>query len=95
MRCLVAARLDRGVVVADTSDPIAAELVALAFADLDRPSSAEYTGPWEDQLVQRATELQIGVLLPSAISVELTGHWPDESRQGLGLVLSSIGVSIT
>lgn len=50
-------------IAAATTDLIAGELVTRALQDAD-----DERGPWEDPLVQRATELQIGVT------------WPDEIR---------------
>ncbi len=69
-----------GVVLAVTSDPIAAELVALAMSELCTGAPRSFTGPWEDPVVQRATELEIGVLLPSRIRIITDGpnradHW--------------------
>lgn len=54
--------------VITTADPIAAELIALAL----RQSSLRSTGsgPWEDSLVQAATELGLGVRNPDRIDIE-------------------------
>ena len=59
--------LPEGALVAATTDVIAAELVALALSERCLGSVRAYTGPWEDAVVQRATELGMGVLVPSAI----------------------------
>lgn len=69
-----------GVVLAVTTDPIAAELVALAMSELCTGAPRSFTGPWEDPVVQRATELEMGVLLPNRIRLILDGpnradHW--------------------
>ena len=69
-----------GVVLAVTTDPIAAELVALAMSELCLGAPRSFTGPWEDPVVQRATELEMGVLLPSRIRIitdgpNRTDHW--------------------
>lgn len=62
-----------GALVAVTTDAIAAELVALALAERCIGPSRSFTGPWEDAVVQRATELQLGVLMPAGISLDLHG----------------------
>jgi len=62
-----------GALVAVTNDVIAAELVALALAERCIGASRAFTGPWEDDVVQRATELQLGVLLPSGITLQTAG----------------------
>lgn len=69
-----------GVMLAVTTDIIAAELVALAMSELCVGSPRSFTGPWEDPVVQRATELELGVLLPSRMRMILDGpdraeHW--------------------
>lgn len=69
-----------GVVLAVTTDPIAAELVALAMSELCLGSPRSFTGPWEDPVVQRATELEMGVVLPNRIHIIVDGpnradHW--------------------
>lgn len=64
---IVSLILPEGAFVAATSDVIAAELVALALSERCLGSVRAYTGPWEDDVVQRATELGLGVLVPSAI----------------------------
>lgn len=69
-----------GAVLAVTTDPIAAELVALAMSELCTGAPRSFTGPWEDPVVQRATELEMGVLLPNRIRIILDGpnradHW--------------------
>jgi hypothetical protein len=57
------------------NDQIAVELVARALASLISPNLIPdvATGPWEAPLVQRATELGLGVTLPSQIT--LVPHW--------------------
>lgn len=59
--------LPEGAFVAVTADPIAAELVALALSERCLGSVRSFSGPWEDPVVQRATELRIGVLVPALI----------------------------
>ena len=55
--------------VATTEDPVAAELLALALAELKVGRDVSYTGPWEDGVVQRATELDLGVHYPGEIEL--------------------------
>lgn len=62
-----------GVVLAVTTDVIAAELVALAMSELCIGAPRSFTGPWEDKVVQRATELQLGVGLPSYLGLVANG----------------------
>lgn len=69
-----------GVMLAVTTDIIAAELVALAMSELCVGAPRSFTGPWEDAVVQRATELEMGVLLPDRMRIILNGpdraaHW--------------------
>ncbi len=52
-----------------TVDQIASELAGLAGWQLRQPGVAEHSNPWEDALVQRATELQLGVQLPSELNL--------------------------
>jgi hypothetical protein len=61
---------ERPLVVA-TRDQIAAELTGRAIQFLSHPDPyGERGGPWELPLVQRATELDLGVRLPSDLSFE-------------------------
>jgi hypothetical protein len=57
----------RPLVVA-TSDQIAAELVGLAIRQAMGDGDDEL-GPWQDPLVQRATELDLGVRIPAEIAI--------------------------
>jgi hypothetical protein len=54
-----------------TGDPIAADLLGLSLSRDPNAGDEELIGPWEDAIVQRATELEVGVRLPSDISLEL------------------------
>lgn len=80
---VVSLTLREGTFLAVTNDPIAAELVALALSERCIGSASAFTGPWEDAVVQRATELELGVLLPSRIRLLPSGTalqqpWADE-----------------
>src|SRR5699024_2432245 len=70
---LVALILPDGAFVAATTDRIAGELVALALSERCLGTSRSFTGPWEDPVVQRATEMQLGVLVPALIRLEPEG----------------------
>jgi hypothetical protein len=90
--------LPEGTYLAATSDPIAAELVALALAERCIGSTRAFTGPWEDAVVQRATELELGVLLPSRIRLLPTGGsarqpWADEITEHVRRRLGIPGTS--
>ena len=50
-----------------TGDQIAAELAGLALRHLLSEATSDPIGPWEHPLVQRATELELGVATPSEI----------------------------
>ena len=56
-----------------TTDPVAAELIALSLSELAAGVPRGFTGPWEDAVVQRATELQLGVLLPQQMRLIVGG----------------------
>ncbi|MGN6033291.1 MAG: hypothetical protein ACTHQE_16690 [Thermomicrobiales bacterium] len=52
-----------------TPDPIAGELAALALSERARGADRAVVGPWEDPIVQRATELGLGALLPAVLDL--------------------------
>jgi hypothetical protein len=95
---VVSLTLREGTFLAATTDPIAAELIALALSERCIGSSRAFTGPWEDEVVQRATELELGVLLPSRIRLLPTGSaarvsWADEITEHLRRRLGIPGTS--
>jgi hypothetical protein len=86
-------RLDDTLVAIAGADPVAVELVTLALRRVQRDSRLDQPGPWEDPLVQRATELGLGIDQPSQLLVELrtTGDIvPD--RMAFERALAGIGV---
>jgi hypothetical protein len=92
---------DRFVVVKDcgdsvigvvTHDPIAAELLALSLADEDLTRDHRVTGPWEDPMVQRATELELGGRLPQEMRVTVLGQRSAPIAGVITRVLGRIGV---
>lgn len=70
---IVCLMLPEGAFVVATTDRIAAELVALALSERCLGTARSFTGPWEDSVVQRATELGLGVLIPPAIRLMPAG----------------------
>lgn len=81
-----------GVILAVTSDIVSAELVALAMSELCTGSPRSFAGPWEDPVVQRATELEMGVLLPDRISLVSDG--PDRSEYWAQRIVDHIRLRI-
>lgn len=95
---IVSLTLREGTILSATTDPIAAELVALALSERCVGTTRSFTGPWEDAVVQRATQLELGVLLPAHIRLMPAGSivaqaWSDEVishvRRRLGIPGSS------
>jgi len=93
-RCVVSKAFGETVVVGVVNDPIAAELFALALADEDLAPGRSVTGPWEDRVVQRATELEIGVPIPQHLSIDLVTTPGAAVRTVLERVLARIGIEI-
>ncbi len=79
--------------VISTSDPIIAELVALALVDEDITRDHQVAGPWEDDLVQRATERDLGVRVPDDIVVNATGMDGNLIHAALSRILGRIGIN--
>ncbi|MCC6944821.1 MAG: hypothetical protein IT335_09620 [Thermomicrobiales bacterium] len=86
-RILILDRVERrGPLVATSgSDPIAVEVIALALRDVRRSTPSAAPGPWEDPLVQRATELGLGRPGPTFISIagHIDGALPRHEREQL------------
>ena len=68
---LVRANLPPWSLVVATTDLIAADLFGLAFREHFLPPGTEVAGPWEDRLVQRATELGLGVTVPAQLELRI------------------------
>lgn len=64
-----------------TGDQVAGELIARALGALARtdPDPATAIGPWEEALVQRATELNLGVAGPTEIDLRAVWMGADDS----------------
>lgn len=72
-------------VAAATTDLVAAEVVALAVRETMEEDRA---GPWEDPLVQRATELQLGVARPEEVLLRpIVAHPSAPSSNALASLL--------
>ncbi len=86
-------------VVVSSTDLIAAEVVALSIRDLRTSRAAQLGGPWEDELIQRATEVDLGVPGPEWISVapEFSDRLSSEQRQraveAIELAVARAGIS--
>jgi hypothetical protein len=66
-----------------SADLIAAELAGLALWTASLPEGLERIGPWEDPVVQRATELDFGVQHPS--DLVLHARWAGNARDERGI----------
>lgn len=73
---LVRASLPPWSLVMATTDLIGAELFGLGFREMFLTSGTEITGPWEDRLVQRATELELGVSVPDELELRVVPASP-------------------
>lgn len=80
-----------GYLLATTRDPVAAELVALALSEGVVGPDVAFTGPWEDPVVQRATELELGVIVPHQIRLAVHGD-PGDAWATLERIAGRIGV---
>jgi len=96
---LLSGVVSRLALVATTSDPIVAELLGLALRRETADPDADVPGVWEDALVQRATELGLGVGLPSHISLRTRWTDPGASPVAFKTLVSRlrarIGLSLT
>jgi len=57
------------IALVSSSDLIAAEVIALALRDVRTARAGDLGGPWEDELVQRATEIGLGCTGPSSLKI--------------------------
>jgi hypothetical protein len=67
-------RFAQGQVWIETGDAIAGELVCLALSEDLLPAGRAVAAPWEDDLVQRATELDLGVRYPGEIRIDVSNE---------------------
>ena len=94
--CIVGCDVPPGI-VAITRDRIAGELIALCLAERFFDRRVEFASPWEDRVVQRATELELGARTPGEIWIDIMGEAMD-TREGdavraiVALVRERIGI---
>jgi hypothetical protein len=68
---VVVAPIAAGWLAAITDDRIAAELLGQAIYRLaEHERGVEARNPWEDEVVQRLSELRVGVVLPSSLVIQ-------------------------
>jgi hypothetical protein len=70
-RIVITRRYAQGEVWIETTDAIAGELTCLALSEDLLPAGRSVAAPWEDELVQRATELDLGVRYPGEIRIDV------------------------
>ncbi|HKG25935.1 MAG TPA: hypothetical protein VKB09_09825 [Thermomicrobiales bacterium] len=69
-------------VVVATADQVAAELSGLALRQERDGYEDDQLGPWQDPLVQRATDLDLGVRVPNQIALRgVVAADPDDARK--------------
>ncbi len=78
------------------TDPIATELWALSLAERWLGRDIEMQGPWEDPSVQRATELELGVRIPSDMTIRAASDapLPSVARELLEETASRLGMQV-
>jgi hypothetical protein len=91
---LIVHRFPAFTLLATTSDPIVAELFSLSLVDEDLPGNAQVLGPWEDEFVQRATELDLGARLPSDIQAMIHGIRHSAIDTTIGRVVARMGLQV-
>jgi hypothetical protein len=74
---LLSATVNERRITAATTDLVAGHLLALAIRTLLKPPDEDRTGPWEDAVVQRATEIGVGARHPGQLHLNC---WPEESE---------------
>lgn len=94
-RCVIGMRIDGSAIAASVDDPIAGELVALALADELMATGQSATGPWEERVVQRATELQLGIRIPADVSVVPSGKLEGAAFDVVRRASERIGIAFT
>lgn len=73
------------------SDPIVAELAGRAMLRLKGASQSDVAvAPWEEPIVQRASELKLGVQTPDAISVQSLWHGPSADANRFATLLREL-----
>lgn len=93
--CVVGCTAPLGV-VGVTTDVVAGELLALALAERFFGRQAEFASPWEDQVVQRATELELGARIPGDIRIELKDEptVTEQAREVVDFLRQRMGIGL-
>lgn len=92
---LVTKSMATGSIWIETRDPIAAELTALALSEGMLPSDRAHPSPWEDELVQRATELELGARYPGDIRLKYDAKATDpDVKEVISALHLRIGIDI-
>jgi hypothetical protein len=92
---LIVRSTTRGPIWIETRDPIAAELAALALSEKMLPADRARQSPWEDDLVQRATELELGARYPGDIRLEYEANDADpDVKEAIAALHLRIGIDI-
>ncbi|HYJ13193.1 MAG TPA: hypothetical protein VEW66_06360 [Thermomicrobiales bacterium] len=91
---LIVCRFPAFTLLATSSDPIAAELFSLALVDEELPGGTQVIGPWEDDFVQRASELELGVRLPSDLHVVVQGIRQPVIEAMIGRIVARMGMEV-
>lgn len=88
---VIAVTIDGARIWLETRDLIAAELAALALSEGTLPQHRRHLSPWEDELVQLATERLPGARYPGDIRLS----FPESDRQTtLGRAISSLHLRV-
>lgn len=88
--CVVGCDVPPGIVTI-SRDLIAGELIALCLAERFFDRQAGFASPWEDRVVQRATELELGARTPGEIGIELASEGMDtDDRDAVSAVVDLV-----
>lgn len=86
--CIAACRIEQRVLALASTDLIAAELVAIGLLGHLSGTADEQAGPWEDALVQRATEFELGARLPAEMQLHVAPQ--GEMTETMASVIRSV-----
>jgi hypothetical protein len=75
--------------VAVTHDIVAGELFALCMAERFFDKTVEFSSPWEDRVVQRATELELGARTPDDIRIDVMGQ-PGHTGEAVDAIVDHV-----
>lgn len=90
-RYFVTATVDKTSVVVSTSDPIVAELAGRALLRLSKQTPLDETvAPWEEPIVQRGSELKLGVQSPDTIELRSLWRGSDSNANKFATLLQEL-----